>query len=116
VLTLALGIGANTAVFTLLDQALLRSLRMARGAQRLSVVRLVLVDVLWLAGISIALTVPISLLFTRMIGSQLFGVSPFDPLTLVTGTLLVALVALLAASLPARRAAWVEPMKALRTE
>jgi len=55
-------------------------------------------------------------LFTRMIGSQLFGVSPFDPLTLVTGTLLVALVALLAASLPARRAAWVEPMKALRTE
>jgi len=51
-----------------------------------------------------------------MIRSQLFGVSPFDPVTLAAGTLLVALVALLAAWLPARRAASVEPMKALRTE
>src|SRR5208337_2942514 len=91
-------------------------IRMALGAQRSSVVRLVLSDVLWLAGISIALTVPLSLLFARMIRSQLFGVSPFDPVTLAAGTLLVALVALLAALLPARRAASVEPMKALRTE
>ena len=91
-------------------------IRMALGARRLSVVRLVLADVLWLAGISVAVTIPLSLLFTRMIRSQLFGVSPFDPFTLVAGTLLVALVALLAASLPARRAASIEPMKALRTE
>ncbi len=91
-------------------------IRMALGAQRLSVVRLVLADVLWLAGISIALTVPLSLLFTRMIRSQLYGVSSFDPITLLAGTLTVALVALLATFLPARRAASVEPMKALRTE
>jgi len=91
-------------------------IRMALGAQRSSVVRLVLSDVLWLAGISIALTFPISLLFARMIRSQLFGVSPFDPVTLAAGTLLVAMVALLAALIPARRAASVEPMKALRTE
>jgi predicted permease len=91
-------------------------IRMALGAQRLSVVRMVLVDVLWLAGLSIAATIPLSLLFARMIRSQLFGVSPFDPFTLGAGTLLVALVVLLAASLPARRAASVEPMKALRNE
>jgi predicted permease len=91
-------------------------IRMALGARRPSIVRLVLVDVLWLAGISVAITIPLSLLFTRAIRSQLFGVSPFDPLTLAAGTLLVAVVALLAASLPARRAASIEPMKALRSE
>ncbi len=91
-------------------------IRMAMGAQRISVVRMVLADVLWLAGISIALTIPLSLLFTRMLRSQLYGVGPYDLLTLLAGTLLVAFVALLAALLPARRAASVEPMKALRTE
>jgi len=91
-------------------------IRMAMGAQRISVVRMVLVDVLWLAGISIALTIPLALLFTRMLRSQLYGVSSFDPLTLLAGTLMVSLVALLAALLPAKRAASVEPMKALRTE
>jgi predicted permease len=91
-------------------------IRMALGAQRLSILRLVLVDVFWLAGISVAVTIPLSLLFTRMVRSQLFGVSPFDPVALVAGTLLVGLVVLLAASLPARRAASIEPMKALRTE
>ena len=90
-------------------------IRMALGAQRSSVVFLVLADVLWLAGISVAVTIPLSLLFARMVRSQLFGVSPFDPVTLLAGTLLVAMVALLAAMLPARRAASVEPMKALRT-
>jgi predicted permease len=91
-------------------------IRMAMGAQRISVVRMVLVDVLWLAGISIALTLPLALLLARTVRSQLYGVSSFDPLSLLAGTLLVALVALLAAMLPARRAASVEPMKALRTE
>ena len=91
-------------------------IRMALGSDRLDVVRLVLSDVLWLAGITIAVTIPVSLLFTRMIRTQLFGVSAFDPLTLLGGTVLVALVALIAALLPARRAASIEPMKALRTE
>ena len=91
-------------------------IRMAMGAQRISVVRMVLVDVLWLAGISIALTIPVALLLARAIRSQLYGVSSFDPVTLLTGTLLVAMVVLLAALLPAKRAASVEPMKALRTE
>jgi putative ABC transport system permease protein len=91
-------------------------IRMAMGAQRISVVRMVLVDVMWLAGISIALTIPLALLLTRTVRSQLYGVSAFDPLTLLAGTVLVSLVALLAATLPARRAASVEPMKALRTE
>ncbi len=91
-------------------------IRMALGAQRGSVMGLVLRDVLWLAGISIVATLPVALLLGRLLRSQLYGVSAADPLTLFGGTLLVAAVALLAALLPARRAATVEPMQALRTE
>jgi ABC-type antimicrobial peptide transport system permease subunit len=91
-------------------------IRMAMGAQRSSVVRMVLADVMWLAGISIVVTVPVALLFAQTIRSQLYGVSSFDPFTMLACTVLVAFVALLAALLPARRAASVDPMKALRTE
>jgi ABC-type antimicrobial peptide transport system permease subunit len=91
-------------------------IRMALGAQRLAVMRLVLSDVLWLAGVAIAVTLPIAILLSRTVRSQLYNVSPTDPMVLILGTLLVAVVALLSALLPARRAATVEPMKALRTE
>jgi putative ABC transport system permease protein len=91
-------------------------IRMALGAQRLAVVRLVLTDVLWLAGIAIVVTLPIAVLLSRTVRSQLYNVSPADPVALVLGTLMVAVVAILAAMVPARRAATIEPMKALRTE
>jgi predicted permease len=91
-------------------------IRMALGATRASVVRMVMFEVLWLAGISIAVTLPLSLLLMRAVRSQLFGISSADPLTLCGMTLLVTLVALASAMLPARRAARVEPMSALRYE
>jgi putative ABC transport system permease protein len=91
-------------------------IRMALGAQRGRLVGLVLRDVLWLAGVSIVVTLPVALLLARLLRSQLYGVSAADPLTLFAGTLLVAAVAMLAAWLPARRAASVDPMQALRTE
>lgn len=90
--------------------------RIALGAARGSVMRLVLVEVLWLAGISTAISIPASLLLARSIRSQLFGVSSSDPLTLGLMTLLVTMVALLSAMIPARRAAKVDPMVALRYE
>ncbi len=91
-------------------------IRIALGAQRLAVVRLILTDVLWLAGIAIVVTLPIAVLLSRAVRSQLYNVSPADPVVLILGTLAVALVAMLSALLPARRAATIEPMKALRTE
>ena len=91
-------------------------IRMAMGAQRSSVVRLVLQDVLWICGVSVLISLPVALLLGRLLQSQLYGIRASDPLTLLGGTLIVACVALLAASLPARRAASVEPMTALRTE
>ena len=88
--------------------------RMALGADRSRVVALVLRDVMRLAGISVAIALPVALLATRALKSQLFGVSNMSAFVYVPMTLLVLLVALAAAALPARRAAQVEPMEALR--
>ena len=90
--------------------------RMALGADRSRVVALVLRDVMRLAGISVAIALPVALLATRALKSQLFGVSNMSAIVYVPMTLLVLLVAVAAAALPARRAAQVEPMEALRVE
>jgi ABC-type antimicrobial peptide transport system permease subunit len=91
-------------------------IRIALGSSRLGVSRLVLADVLRLAGIGIAIAVPCSVLLARLLRSQLFGVSNADPLTLGAVVLLIAVVALIAAILPARRASSVDPNTALRVE
>jgi ABC-type antimicrobial peptide transport system permease subunit len=91
-------------------------IRMALGARRQTVVRLVLSDVLWLAGISIAVTLPLAMLVSRSLRSQLYNVSPADPMVIGAAVFLVALVVAMASLLPARRAASIEPMQALRTE
>ena len=91
-------------------------IRMALGATRASVVKMVVFEVIWLAGISVAVTIPLSLLLMRTVRSQLYGISSSDPLTLCLMTLLVIGVALASATLPARRAACVDPMRALRYE
>jgi ABC-type antimicrobial peptide transport system permease subunit len=77
---------------------------------------MVLIEVLWLAGISVAVALPASLLLSHAIRNQLFGISSSDPLTLFLGTGLIALVALAAAYIPARRAVRIDPMVALRYE
>src|SRR5207248_2350391 len=91
-------------------------IRMALGASRSSVVQMVLREVLWLAGISVVVAVPAALLLARYLRSQLYGVSNTDPLTLIGVVVVIAGVAMLAATLPARRAAGVNPTKALRYE
>jgi predicted permease len=91
-------------------------IRMAMGAQRSSVVQMVVQDVLWICGVSVLVTLPLASLLGRLLQQQLYGIGAGDPLTLFGGTMLVAAVALLSAMIPARRAASVEPMQALRTE
>ena len=90
--------------------------RIALGSSRTAVSAIVISDVLKLAGISIVVTVPVALGLTRLLRSQLYGVSPFDPITFVTVIIVVALVAIGSALLPAHRAANVDPIQALRTE
>jgi putative ABC transport system permease protein len=60
--------------------------------------------------------VPCSLLLSHFLRSQLFDVTPADPLVILSAVLLVAFVVAAAAALPARRAASIEPMQALRAE
>jgi predicted permease len=91
-------------------------IRMALGAQRWTVVRLILREILVLSGIAIAVTIPISIAATRALRSQLFHVSSTDAMVYAVAITMVVLVAALAGLIPARRAASVDPMRALRTE
>jgi predicted permease len=90
--------------------------RMALGAERGDVLRLVMRETLWLALAGVALGIPAALIATRWIASQLFGVVPHDPLTITLVTLLLVAVMALAGYLPARKAAQVDPLVALRCE
>lgn len=91
-------------------------IRIALGSSRLSITRLVLADVLTLAALGILVALPIAFGLARLLRSQLFGVSAADPITLASAILLIAVTALIAAFVPARRAASVDPTTALRTE
>jgi putative ABC transport system permease protein len=90
--------------------------RMALGAQRGDVLKLVVGYAIKLAIIGLAIGVPIALALTRVLSSVLFGVVRIDTPVFALFTLLLALVAALAAYIPARRATQVDPMVALRYE
>ena len=90
--------------------------RLALGAQRSNVVVLVLREMTVIAVIATAVALPSIVALARLFRSQLYGVATYDGLTLGGAVVLSAVMVTLAAVLPARRAASVEPMQALRTE
>lgn len=91
-------------------------IRMALGAERGDVLRLVLRQGLRLTLVGIAVGLAVSLAVTRLLRGALFGVTPTDALTYASVALLLCAVALLASYIPARRATKVNPMAALRCE
>jgi predicted permease len=91
-------------------------IRIALGAERSSVLWLVLREVALLTAIGIGLGVPGALGLSQLVKSQLFGIQPTDPLTLAVASITLALVAFAAGYIPARRAAAVQPVLALRYE
>ncbi|MGB9418291.1 MAG: ABC transporter permease [Acidobacteriaceae bacterium] len=90
--------------------------RMAVGAQRGQVVWMVLRDSLILTAVGIAIGIPFALLTGRALASSLYGVKPDDAATLAMAVIGIALVAIGASMIPARRAASIDPLTALRSE
>jgi putative ABC transport system permease protein len=92
------------------------AIRVALGAQAGRVVAMILGDTVWLVGAGLALGAGLSYAASRWIKSQLFGVAPQDPATLAWAVAVLIAVALSASYVPARKAASLEPMSALRRD
>jgi predicted permease len=90
--------------------------RMAVGARRGQVVWMILKDSLLLTTAGVVIGVPLAMLVGRALASSLYGVTPLDAVSYLLAVVGVALVALAASAVPARRAASIDPMRALRTE
>jgi len=91
-------------------------IRLALGAQQSRVVRMVLGEVAMLIGIGLATGLAMTLATTRFVSSFLYGLTPNDPRILGAAALILAIVAIVAGYLPARRASRLDPMTALREE
>jgi predicted permease len=91
-------------------------IRAALGATRRAVVALVLRDVILQIAGGLMIGVPLALAVSRFVDSFLFGLKPTDPVALVIAVIVLAATALLAGYVPARRAALIDPMRALRHE
>jgi len=91
-------------------------IRMALGAQLIDVFRPVVGHSLGLAVVGIGIGLVLSFALTRLVASQLLGISATDPLTFVGVSCLLCAVALAASIIPARRATKVDPLIALRAE
>jgi putative ABC transport system permease protein len=91
-------------------------LRVALGAQRADVLRVIVGHGLRLVLLGLCIGVAGALIMTREMSSVLFGVTPSDPLTFTVVAIVLGAVALLASYIPARRAMRVDPMVALRYE
>jgi putative ABC transport system permease protein len=91
-------------------------IRMALGASRVEILKMVVGQGMKLVLAGLVFGLVVSLAVTRLLSTLLFGTSARDPLTFAAVTLLLIVVALLAAYIPARRAAQVDPIVALRYE
>jgi ABC-type antimicrobial peptide transport system permease subunit len=91
-------------------------LRMALGANRTNVVRMVIRGVIVQAGVGLAIGVPIAMVGAHYMADQLYQVRSYDPLSLSVAVVVLSAAAVFAGFIPARRASHIEPLVALRTE
>jgi ABC-type antimicrobial peptide transport system permease subunit len=91
-------------------------LRMALGANRANVVKMVLRGAVVQAALGLAIGIPVAVVGARYMADQLYGVRSYDPLSVAVAVVVLLSSATLAGFIPARRAANIEPMTALRTE
>jgi ABC-type antimicrobial peptide transport system permease subunit len=91
-------------------------IRLALGAGRGSLLRLVLREVALLTAGGVAIAIPVALAVTRLVRSELYGIVPNDPFSIAAAAVVLASVAMLAGYIPAERATRVDPLTALRYE
>jgi predicted permease len=91
-------------------------IRMALGARHSNVISMVLAAAFAQTALGLVLGLPLALLGGRLIASQLYKTQPYDPTVMVSACLLLFVSTLVAGMIPARRAASIDPMRALRTE
>jgi ABC-type antimicrobial peptide transport system permease subunit len=89
---------------------------MALGASRGQVLRMVMQESVWVLVGGLAVGIPLTLFAVRPLNAMLYNLSPLDPVSLVFALAIMVLVSAIAALVPARRAASVDPIQALRTE
>jgi macrolide transport system ATP-binding/permease protein len=118
ILALALaGVGLyGVTAYTVAQRGSEIGIRMALGAKRSDIMRMVLRGVLLQAGLGMLIGVPVALCCARYVQSQLFEVNGTDPGILIAAITTMALAACAAGILPAKRAATIDPVKALRSE
>jgi hypothetical protein len=112
---------AAIGIFGLLNYAVVRrtreiGIRAALGARRLEVVGLVMRDLLGVGGAGLAMGLAVALVLMRFAGPLLFEIQPADPLVFGTALAIFVVTSVLAAGIPARRAAAIDPVIALRNE
>jgi len=90
--------------------------RMALGATPRNILQMIVRETLTLVAAGAILGLPLAFVCTRMLRSMLFGVEPADPITAATCLIVLLMAGLAAGYLPARRAALLEPVSALRVE
>jgi ABC-type antimicrobial peptide transport system permease subunit len=91
-------------------------IRMALGAQPSDVAWPILREALILTAVGVAIGLPVALALVCLIRGIFYGISPYDPFTMIGTVVIMVTVAALAAWIPARRAAKIDPMEALRYE
>jgi ABC-type antimicrobial peptide transport system permease subunit len=111
------GVGIYGVVaYTVAQRTREMGIRLALGANPGSVLRLVMGEALRMVALGFALGVPGALIISRMMGSLLYNVSPWDATTLAVVPLVLLATALLAAWIPARSGTRVDPVRAMRRE